>query len=127
MRRIPFWPSWDCSEDNMKVLRSAKKGHRYSGATPAQRIPSTRRRKTAAGSESLVPEIVQEFKQAVKKRPKDLCWLIKYGRLARSMGLTYAEAFSVVKPHFKKLRGNTRNCWINRGLTEGYNMGGPYG
>jgi hypothetical protein len=42
------------------------------------------------------------------------------------MGLTYAEAFAVVKPHIQKLRGNTGNCWINRGLTEGYNPTAVY-
>jgi hypothetical protein len=69
-------------------------------------------------------DIVQGFKNAVKKRPKDITWLIHYGQLARSMGLTYPEALAVVLPHFKKLRGNTRRGWIDRGLRDGYNLKG---
>lgn len=70
----------------------------------------------------LESDLVREFKQAVRKRPADVAWLISYGSLARSMGLTYLEALSAVKPHIRKLRGNIRHIWIDQGLRTGYDQ-----
>ena len=69
-------------------------------------------------------DLVHAFKRTVKKRPKDVSWLHHYGWLGRSMGVTYEDALAVVRPHFKKLRGNTRRSWIERGLREGYDLVG---
>ncbi len=46
----------------------------------------------------LESDLVLAFKKVVKGRPKDCSWLHKYGQLARSMGVTYADALAVVRP-----------------------------
>ena len=72
-------------------------------------------------------EIVQRFRDSIKKRPSDSDWLIKYGQLGRALGLTYGEAFSAVKDHVRKLRGNIRLKWVNAGLKRGYDQTGLLG
>jgi hypothetical protein len=106
----------------MKLKSGIKTGDRYKSGRPPRTRPASQYRLTPFRRSS--DGLVQEFRDAVRKRPSDTSWLIRYGWLARSMGLTYEEALPVVKRHIRRLRGNTRLAWIDKGLREGYNLTG---
>ena len=109
-------------------VKGFKTGHRYTSGEPSQPMASslprlvTSQRNTRTRKSPVVRDIVVEFRKDVSRRPKDTLWLIRHGQRARCMGLTFDEAFSVVRAHIRKLRGNSRRGWIKQGLQVGFNQ-----
>jgi hypothetical protein len=65
-------------------------------------------------------ELVNKFKVKVRGRPKGIGCVVGYGISARALGMPYKQAFAIVRNHFKRLRGYTRQSWIEKGFFTGY-------
>jgi len=106
----------------MKVTSALKLGSRKSVFTLDKLCRSYRLTRSKYRKPRPEREIVQKFRQEVRKRPATDAWLIHYGQLGRQLGLTYPETFLVVKAQVRRLRGNAHLWWVHRGLLQGYNM-----